>query len=219
MRLFGGGTGSRELLVGAKAMCTLSQSPREVSWGALWPFRTVLSTIQRELSLVDTLAHRVPEVSCILEGTRSCVPLSTAVCANLDPQCRGPLLFLLMWGEGLLCTSFLLYPACASEQGFHSPRGGPRLSLGSFHQGSLEERENDLGEFSWSSVNSHGVVQGVRWRGYTSPLPSSEGPAHSKAAPLGFQLLLRSLLCGGSWVGAGREAGRSYLVWGGGRGF
>lgn len=34
VRLFGGGTGSRELLVGAKAMGTLSQSPREVSWGS-----------------------------------------------------------------------------------------------------------------------------------------------------------------------------------------
>lgn len=111
----------------------------------LWPFRTVLSTIQRELSLAGTLAHRAPGVSCILEGTSSCVPLRTAACANLDPQCWGPLLFLLMWGEGLLCTSFLLYPVCASEQGFHSPRGGPRLSLGPFHQGSLEERENDLG--------------------------------------------------------------------------
>lgn len=121
MRLFGGGTGSRELLVGAKAMGTLSQSHREVSWGVLWPFRTVLSTIQRELSLASTLAHRAPGVSCILEDTSSCVPLRTAVCANLDPQCWGPLIFLLMWGEGLLCTSFLLYPACASEQGFIPP--------------------------------------------------------------------------------------------------
>lgn len=77
-------------------MGTLSQSLREVSWGVLWPFRTVLSTIQRELSLAGTLAHRAPGVSFILEGTSSCVPLRTAACANLDPQCWGPLLFLLM---------------------------------------------------------------------------------------------------------------------------
>lgn len=42
------------------------------------------------------------------------------------------------------------------------------LSLGPLYQGSLEQGRWLCGS-SWSSANSHSVVQGIRWRGYANP--------------------------------------------------
>lgn len=93
------------------------------------------------------MAHRSPGVSSKWEETSSCVPLRTALCANpRDFQCWGPLLFLLMWGEGPFCFPFLLHPACAPQPAFHPPGKDLALSLGAILQGHLEERGEDFGD-------------------------------------------------------------------------
>lgn len=62
------------------------------------------------------MAHRTPGVSCKLDGASSCVPLRTAVCANLGVPVLGTIAFPPDVGEGLFYShSCCILPVCHSK--------------------------------------------------------------------------------------------------------
>lgn len=86
------------------------------------------------------MAHRTPGVSCKLDGASSCVPLRTAVCANLGVPVLGTIAF--PPAVGVYSVPIPAASCLCATASFLLPREGPSpLSLG---RSSLE-RGDDWG--------------------------------------------------------------------------